>query len=114
MARLLMTNKQIDDYVDSVIVDANHHASQVALVIQPLANAVRAKLGPNDTIHVYERMGVTARTCWIRIAGNRYCFSYNYSNLGIDLRNNGLQGGLRFSFDNSTSAAQITAQVSAL
>ena len=114
MARRLTTNAQIDDYVASVIVAANHHAPQVEHVIQPLANAVRARLGPGDTIDVYERNGVVARTCWVRIAGKRYCFSYDYTNYVIDLRDNSLQGNLRFAFDNATTAAQIRAQVAAL
>jgi len=114
MARRLTTSGQIDIYVASVISDATHHAHQVKHVIQPLADAVRARLGSNDTIDVYERNGVVARTCWVRIAGNRYCFSYDYTNQVIDLRDRGLQGNLRFSFDNATTGAQIGAQVAAL
>ncbi|MCY1220227.1 Integron cassette protein [compost metagenome] len=114
MARRLTTNGQIDSYIASVITEANHHAPQVEHVIQPLASAVRARLGPNDTIDVYERNGVVARTCWVRIAGARYCFSYDYTNHVIDLRERSLQGNLRFAFDNGTAAAQIRAQVAAL
>ena len=93
---------------------ANHHAGNVERVIQPLANAVRARLGPNDTIDVYERNGVIARTCWVRIAGNRYCFSFDYTNRVINLLESGLQGRLIFAFDNATTTAQIHAQVTAL
>lgn len=114
MARRLMTSSQIDNYVASVIADANHHAPQVQHVMQPLADAVRARLGPNDAIEVYERNGVVARTCWVRIAGERYCFSYDYTNHVIDLRDRGLQGNRRFAFDNATTTAQIDAQVVAL
>lgn len=114
MARRLTTNKQINDYIKSIIAAARHHAPEVCHVIQPLANAVLARLGPNDTIDVYERNGVTARTCWIRIAGNRYCFSYNYTNLMIDLRDRSLRGSLRFSFDNNTPLPQINAQAATL
>lgn len=114
MARRLVTSRQIDNYVASVIAAANHHAPPVEHVIQPLANAVRARLSPNDTIDVYERNGAVARTCWVRIAGKRYCFSYDYTNHVIDLRDRGLQGGLRFAFDNTTTMAQIRAQVAAL
>ncbi|WP_131798470.1 hypothetical protein [Acidovorax sp. GW101-3H11] len=114
MARRLTTIGQINRYVASVIADANHHAPQVSQVIQPLANAVLARFGPNDTIDVYERQGVVARTCWVRIAGTRYCFSYNYTNHVIDLRDRSLQGNLRFAFDNATTTAQIRAQVAAL
>ncbi|MES1264729.1 MAG: hypothetical protein ABUU24_03645 [Variovorax sp.] len=114
MARRLTTSRQIDNYVASVIADASHHAPQVEDVILPLSNAVRARLGPADTIEVYERNGVVARTCWVRIAGARYCFSYDYTTHVINLRDRGLQGNLRFAFDNTTTAAQIRAQVAAL
>lgn len=114
MARRLTTTRQIDSYVASVITDARHHASSVEHIIQPLADAVLARLGPNDTLEVYERNGVIARTCWVRIAGIRYCFSYDYTNRVIDLRDRGLQGALRFSFDNSTTSSQIHTQISAL
>jgi hypothetical protein len=114
MARRLTTNRQIDQYVAAVIDAANHHAHPVQDVIQPLADAVRARLGPNDTIDVYERNGVVARTCWVRISGKRYCFSYDYDNYVIDLRDGSLQGTLRFSFDNATTAKQLQAQIAAL
>ena len=114
MARRLTTSKQIDSYVASVIDAAKHHAPQVEKVILPLSNGVRARLGPLDLIEVYERNGVVARTCWVRIAGNRYCFSYDYTTHVINLRDRGLQGNLRFTFDNRTTAAQIRAQVAAL
>lgn len=114
MARRLTSQKQIDVYVASVITAANHHAPQVKRVIQPLADAVIARLTPSDTIEVYTRLGATARTCWVTFNGNRYCFSYNYDNHVIELRNKSLRGSLRFTFDNSTSAAQIRAQVSVL
>jgi len=114
MALRLITSKQIDDYVASVITAAKHHASNVENVIQPLADEVRARLGPNDTIHVYQRNGVIARTCWVRIASNRYCFSFDYANRVIDLRESSLQGRQLFAFDNATTTAQIHAQVIAL
>jgi glutamine synthetase len=114
MALRLTTNAQISAYVASVVADANHHAPQVAAIVQPLANEVLARLAPTDTIDVYERGGITARTCWVRIAGNRYCFSYNYDLHTIELRNRSTQGTVRFSFDNSTSITQIQREVAAL
>ncbi|WP_140401413.1 hypothetical protein [Burkholderia multivorans] len=38
MARHLRTQKQIDAFIAQVIQQATHHASQVAQIIQPLAN----------------------------------------------------------------------------
>ena len=114
MARRLLTAHDIDVYVASVIVDANHHAAQVAAVIQPLSDEVRARLGPTDTIDVYERNGITARTCWVKIAGKRYCFSYNYKLNTIELRDGSTQGSLRYTFTNATTLLQIQAQAAAL
>jgi hypothetical protein len=111
MARKLATNSQIDAFISAVITQAQHHAPQVVNVIQPLANAVRARLNlARDTVHVYERNGHLARTCWVKRAGRRYAFSYNYDQGVIDLRRGGIQGPTIFQFSNSTTARQIKRQ----
>lgn len=111
MARTLNTSTEIDNYVTDVLAQARHHAHNVELIIQPLATEVRNRLGPNDTIEVYERNGTLARTCWITISNKRYCFTYDYSDHSIALRDRSLQGTLRFTFDNKTTLNQIRQQI---
>jgi hypothetical protein len=115
LARRLVNNQQIDAYILKVIAEASHHAPNVATVIQPLSNAVRARLNLNvDTVSVYERLGKLARTCWVVIGGRRYAFTYDYSTKLIDLRQGTLRGRTIQSFDNSTSPATIARVVAAL
>ncbi|MQW86000.1 hypothetical protein [Sinorhizobium saheli] len=115
MARQLLTNVEIDDFIAKVIREANHHAPNVGAVITPLSNAVRARLNlATDKVEVYERNGQLARTCWVTIGGRRYVFTYNYGSGQIDLKAGTLQGAIRSSFDNSTQASTITHQAARL
>ena len=115
MARHLRTNTEIDNFITKVIQDANHHAPNVAAVVTPLSNAVRARINlAIDKIAVYERNGNIARTCWVTIGGNRYVCTYNHDTQKIDLKRRTLQGALIFQFDNNTSAQSIAVQVAAL
>jgi hypothetical protein len=115
MARALTTNRAIDAFITRVISEANHHAPEVAAIIMPLSQAVRARLtlGP-DTVEVYERSGNLARTCWVTINGNRYVFKYNYETKKIELKAHSLQGVTIRDFDNATSPAAIARQAAAL
>ncbi|AWV05388.1 hypothetical protein DM992_39280 (plasmid) [Burkholderia sp. JP2-270] len=113
MARHLRTQKQIDAFIAQVIQQAIHHASQVAQIIQPLANAV---LGHSafSRLEVYERNGNLARTCWVTVGTNRWVFSYSYGQHVIELRKDSTRGPVVFQFDNHTSAAALSQQVSRL
>lgn len=115
MARRLRTNPQIDNYIQTVIRQAAHHAPNVDQMILPLSNAVRAQLNLQvDRVEVYERNGQIARTCWVTVSGNRYAFSYNYGASVIELRRGGIQGSVIFQFDNSTTGKAIARQAAAL
>lgn len=113
MARHLRTQNQINTYIAYVIQEAIDHASQVAQVIQPLANAV---LGHQafSRLEVYERNGNLARTCWVTVGNNRWVFSYSYAQGVIELRQHSTRGPVVFSFDNRTSATALQRQVSKL
>ncbi|TAM05731.1 MAG: hypothetical protein EPN70_07605 [Paraburkholderia sp.] len=113
MARHLRTQNQINAFIAKVIQEATHHASQVAQIIQPLANAV---LGHQafSRLEVYERNGNLARTCWVIVGNNRWVFSYSYAHGVIELRQNSTRGPVVFSFDNGTSAATLQRQVGRL
>ncbi len=115
MARRLRTNPQIDSFIQAVLGQAMHHGGNVAHVILPLSNAVRARLNLQvDRVDVYERNGNLARTCWVTVNGNRYAFSYGYGASVIELRQGSIQGPVIFQFDNSTSAGAIAQQAAAL
>jgi hypothetical protein len=115
MARNLKTDKQIDDFVAKVLVEANHHAPQVESVIQSLSDAVRSRVTLGvDRIEVYERNGKIARTCWVTINKNRHVFTYNYGAKKIDLRTGGLQGPTAYQFDDSTPINVIRSKISKL
>jgi hypothetical protein len=115
MARRLKTDADIDAFVAKVISEAEHHASDVDEVIQPLSDEVRKRLNlALDKVAVYERKGELARTCWVTIQGQRYVFSYNYAAKTIDLRDSSTQGPHRFSFDNATTPATISTEIGKL
>jgi hypothetical protein len=117
MARRLTTNAQIDAFIAKVQTEAMHHAPWVAHVIQPLADAVRARLrlgAKGHDVSVYERNGQIARTCWVKVGGARWCFSYDYAGKKIELRQDSTQGPVVFQFDNATSEAAITRQAQRL
>ncbi len=115
MARQLTTNRQIDAFINKVIVEANHHSPGVAQIIMPLSQAVRGRLNlAQDRVEVYERLGQLARTCWVTLGGKRYAFSYNYDDKKIDVRDRSIQGTLIFQFDNQTTAASIRRVVASL
>jgi hypothetical protein len=112
MARRLRNDAQIDNFINAVRRAAEHHAPDVAAIIEPLSDAVRERLDlSEDRIEVYERNGRLARTCWVTISSRRYAFSYNYDDGMIDLRDGSIQGTILFQFNNDTTAAQIRAQV---
>jgi len=112
MARRLRTDLQIDTFIDRVINEAIHHAPNVAMIIQPLSDAVRRRIDLSiDRVEVYERNGRLARTCWVTISNNRYAFSYNYNAGKIDLRERGIQGQILYQFDNRTSPNALQQQV---
>ncbi|MGR8964209.1 hypothetical protein [Rhizobium leguminosarum] len=105
----------MDKFIAKVIGDANHHAANLAAVIAPLSNAVRARINlAIDKVEVYERNDQLARTCWVTISGRRYVFTYNYGSGQIDLKVGSLQGALRSSFDNNTPAGTIAHQTARL
>lgn len=115
MARRLTTDPEIDQFISKVIGEANHHASQVEAIIQPLSDAVRSRLNLLiDRVEVYERNGKLARTCWVTVGGNRYVFTYDYQTFKIQLKDKGTQGTIRYQFDNSTTQANILQQVALL
>ncbi|MFM0308364.1 hypothetical protein P0D71_11280 [Paraburkholderia sp. RL17-383-BIF-A] len=113
MARHLRTQKQIDDFIEKVIDEANHHASGVAQIIDPLSQAVLGHQG-FSRLEVYERNGNLARTCWVTVGQNRWVFSYAYGQHVIELRQHSTRGPVVFSFDNQTSAAVLRQQVNRL
>lgn len=115
MARKLHNDVEIDDFIAKVIGEALHHAPEVSQIIQPLSDAVRARLRlTRDDVSVYERNGNLARTCWVTRAGRRYVFTYNYTTKQIDLRSGTLRGTLVASFDNATSQPLLGQIVSGL
>ena len=108
MARRLTTNAQIDGFIATVITAAQHHASNVETVIQPLSDEVRRRLNlAVDKVEVYQRLGHIARTCWVTIGGVRYAFSYDYPSKKIEMRERSLQGRVLANFDNGTSLQRI-------
>ena len=112
MARNLKTNKQIDDFIAKVLIDANHHAPQVEGVIQLLEKEVRARLTLGvDKIEVYERNGKMARTCWVTINQQRHVFTYNYDDKKIDLRAGSLQGPTVYQFDDGTPLTRVRSEI---
>ena len=115
MARNLTTNEQIDDFIQKVIRDAKHHGGNVADIIMPLSQEVRARLnlGP-DTVSVWEREGKIGRTCWVELNGRRWAFSYRHKSQKIELRQGTTQGNVEFEFENSTTPTKIATQVTNL
>ena len=108
MARNLKTDNDIDNFISKVIKEADHHATRVMDIIQPLSDEVRKYLQLGlDKIEVYERNGKLARTCWVTLKNKRYVFTYNYDEQFIDLKKGSLQGQLIFQFDNSTSLQDL-------
>ena len=115
MARRLTTNNQIDAFINKVIGDADHHAPEVAQIILPLSQAVRARLNlAQDRVEVYERLGQMGRACWVTLGGTRYAFSYKYGDEMIYLRAGSLKGSLIFQFDNQTTVPTIRRVVAGL
>lgn len=115
MARRLETDAEIDDFMDKVKGEAEHHAGAVQDVIQPLSDAVRQRIDlTRDKVEVYERNGNLARTCWVTIDGRRYAFSYNYHAQCIELRDHSIQGEVRYQFDNSTPLVEIASEAGKL
>lgn len=115
MARQLTNNYEIDNFIKHVIAQAQHHAPDVVSVISLLEIEIRKRLILGvDKLEVYERNGVIARTCWVTLGGKRYVFTYNYDTYKIDLKTKSLQGGLIYSFNNSTTIGTVQVQISHL
>lgn len=108
MARRLNNLNQLNAYIGSVIIAANHHATTVNTVIPTLKRDVLARFNwASDKIEVYERGGQIARTCWLTLNSARYVFTYNYGTGQIDLKSQSIQGNTIASFQNSTPPANI-------
>lgn len=115
MAKRLTTDIQIDDFISKIIVEAQHHAPQVANIIRPLSDAVRGRLNLlQDRVEVFERNGSLARTCWVTVGKNRYVFSYNYQSFEIQLKCKNTHGAVKFLFNNGTPHSDILQQTALL
>lgn len=115
MARRLRTDPQIDRYIQYVIGEAKHHAGNVKKTIFPLSQAVRQRLNLSaDEVWVYEREGNMARSCWVKLNGKTYFFTYNYGPQQIEIRHDSMRGTVYARLDDSMSQAQINAVVSGM
>ncbi|HXM41144.1 MAG TPA: hypothetical protein VN924_07820 [Bryobacteraceae bacterium] len=94
-------------HLEGVLRRADHHATNVRLVVLTLARAIVLFKQPGTHIEVLARHGDLKNALWVYIGGSRYAFSYDHEAAGIVLKRGGNQGAALATFNNSTGPAEI-------
>jgi hypothetical protein len=94
------------EYLNGVMMRAEHHANGVSEVALALAGAVVWRKDSRD-IEVLVREGQLGNVLWVWINGTRYAFSYNHMEDRIEMRAGSVQGPTLRTFSNSTPNGEI-------
>lgn len=94
-------------YVTGVMERADHHAGNVKEIVLTLTGAILWRKDDEEPIRVMAREGVAKNVLWVSISRQRYAFVYNHDTGEIDMRRDGIQGPVEFSFSNATPLATL-------
>ncbi|HEX4648714.1 MAG TPA: choice-of-anchor tandem repeat GloVer-containing protein, partial [Steroidobacteraceae bacterium] len=94
------------DYLNGVMIRADHHADNVNEIALALAGAIVWRKD-DSPIEVLAQAGEMKNALWVRINGTRYAVSYNHDRREIEIRANTTQGRTVASFSNASSCADV-------
>ena len=106
MAKEVTHIELLKEYVDGVVVRADHHARWVNEIALALVGAIVWKKD-QAPLKVFARDGEMKNVLWVNINGVKYAFSYSHEHRAIDMRQGTTRGKLIHSFSNSTPLADI-------
>jgi hypothetical protein len=95
------------DYINGVMLRADHHADRVNEVALALVGAIVWRKDDDEPIKVMAQEGQTKNVLWVRIGGQRYAFSYDHQQRAIVMRRGTTQGETLHSFSNATPLATV-------
>jgi hypothetical protein len=97
----------LKDYINRVMVRADHHANEVEEIALALAGAIIWKKDAGKDIQVMQKEGDTKNVLWVSIGGERFAFSYNHTAKTIEMREGNMRGVVLHSFSNSTPLSKL-------
>jgi hypothetical protein len=95
----------LQQYLQGVVMRADHHANNVDEVALTIAGAIAWRTDGDLVVRTYA--GKMANVLRVRINGNLYTLAYNHTNGTIEVRQGKLTGPVLRSFTNANTAAEV-------
>jgi hypothetical protein len=95
----------LQQYLQGVVMRADHHANNVDEVALTLAGAIAWRTDGDLMVRTYA--GKMANVMRVRINGRLYTLAYNHTNGAIEVREGKLTGRVRRSFTNANTAREV-------
>jgi hypothetical protein len=107
MPRVVTDIETLQEYIQGVVGNAEHHARGVDEIILPIAGAILWRKNPDRELEVHEREGRMANVLWVWIGEYRIALSYNHEQACVEVRHRNLRGRALAAFDNQTPTAEV-------
>jgi hypothetical protein len=98
--------EMLKEYINGVMVRAQHHANNVDEIAPAIAGSIVWRKD-SDPIQVLARNGDMKNVLWVKISGKRYAFGYDHDTQTIQIKDGSTQGNLVASLSNSTTLVDL-------
>lgn len=105
MATTISTINILKEYLNGVLERADHHANNVNEIALAIAGGIIWK--SSKDVKVLTRNGEMKNVLWLQTKDRNLCFVFNHISGNIDIRDNGIQGNIIKSFNNSNSIKDV-------
>lgn len=105
MATTISTINILQEYLNGVLERADHHANNVNEIALAIAGGIIWKTSRD--VKVMTRNGEMKNVLWLQTKDKNICFVFNHVTGNIDIRDNGIQGSIIISFNNSNTVKDV-------
>ena len=105
MALVIQTLASFKEYLNGVMLRADHHGENVNEIILTLVGAVLWRATSDIEVKTYKN--AMANVIWFTINDNRYALAFNHQTGSVELRQRTLTGDVLTTFNNKTNLADI-------
>lgn len=105
MATTISTTNILQEYLNAVLERADHHANNVNEIALAIAGGIIWKTSRD--VKVMTRNGEMKNVLSLQTKDKNICFVFNHVTGNIDIRDNGIQGSIIKSFNNSNTVKDV-------
>lgn len=105
MPLTITTLQTLNEYINGVILRADHHGKDVNEIVLALAGAVVWKATKDVEVRKYDDQ--MANILWLTIDDRRYALAFNHQTGDIELRDRTINGFVKAKFNNATPISKV-------